>query len=489
MRLFIIGNTNDDKGTQLEELTAAILKECGYEYVSLNTIEAGGSEIDVKAKLVYDMAGIEKVIPVICECKAKNDTITINDWLKFVGKVSIARMNNAQTEGVLIALSGANGNVTGSYDALPDKSYLHLITHDSLIKLVSKHYHLKPEEEVRVYFANKTDRTIDGVDLVYYEKEVWWIVRFVHDEYTIVSNKMTAIEDKYLDEFLERLGNYTPFKKTGYVDIQKEVTAKVMADLIEKSVVYLLMSHGDMTLSEMLEETQKYDYLKKISLSEVEEQISKCQYIKRDGDKITMKDASEIDIVGFYKWFDKAPMIIDGISTEFYVKNVNDKLLDAVIKIQENLDIPEERKDDCLYIMTLSPGALLYALKPDEVIVNSRKMGGGAIPMVNKFHSAYFMNQLAACLLKDLQDPQFSTFYCRKFGLDNYSIETEMSLRFVEKAFNKKINYNSYVSFLNADGQTVPILLFDKPGSGEKNNGSIDVDIDDDKDENEKQEA
>lgn len=465
MRLFIIGNTNDDKGTQLEELTAAILKECGYEYVSLNTIEAGGSEIDVKAKLVYDMAGIEKVIPVICECKAKNDTITINDWLKFVGKVSIARMNNAQTEGVLIALSGANGNVTGSYDALPDKSYLHLITHDSLIKLVSKHYHLKPEEEVRVYFANKTDRTIDGVDLVYYEKEVWWIVRFVHDEYTIVSNKMTAIEDKYLDEFLERLGNYTPFKKTGYVDIQKEVTAKVMADLIEKSVVYLLMAHGDMTLSEMLEETQKFDYLKTISQSEVEEQISMCQYIKRDGDKITMKEASEIDIVEFYKWYDKAPMIIDGISTEFYVKNVNDKLLDAVIKIQENLDIPEERKDDCLYIMTLSPGALLYALKPDEVIVNSRKMGGGAIPMVNKFHSAYFMNQLAACLLKDLQDPQFSTFYCRKFGLDNYSIETEMSLRFVEKRFDKKINYNSYVSFLNAGGQTVPLLLFEKPGS------------------------
>lgn len=467
MRLFIIGNTNDDKGKQLEELTAAILKECGYEYVCLNTIEAGGSEIDVKAKLVYDIAGIPKEIPVICECKAKNDTITINDWLKFVGKVSIARMNNAQTEGVLIALSGANGNVTGSYDALPDKSYLHLITHDSLIKLVSKHYHLKPEEEVRAYFANKTDRTIDGIDLVYYEKEVWWIVRFVHDEYAIVSNKMTAIEDKYMDEFLERLGNYTPFKKTGYVDIQKEEAAKVMADLIEKSVVYLLMAHGDMKLPEMLEETQKFDYLKTVSQSEVEEQISKCQYIKRDGDKLMMKDASEIDIVEFYKWYDKAPMIIDGISTEFYVTNVNDKLLDAVIKIQENLEIPEDRKDDCLYIMTLSPGAMEYALSPDEVVVNSRKMGGGAIPTVNKFHGTYFMNQLAACLQKDLQDAQFATFYCRKFGLNDYSIETEMSLRFVEKRFDKKINYNSYVSFLNAGGQTVPLLLFEKPGGSE----------------------
>jgi len=95
MKLYIIGDNHDDKGKQLEELTAAILKECGYEYVCLNTIEAGGSEIDVKAKLVYDIAGTQKEIPVICECKAKNDTITINDGLKFVGKVSIARMNNA----------------------------------------------------------------------------------------------------------------------------------------------------------------------------------------------------------------------------------------------------------------------------------------------------------------------------------------------------------------------------------------------------------
>lgn len=39
-----------------------------------------------------------------------------------------------------------------------------------------------------------------------------------------------------------------------------------------------------------------------------------------------------------------------------------------------------------------------------------------------------------------------------------------MSLRFAEKRFDKKINYNSYVSFLNAGGQTVPLQLFEKPG-------------------------
>ena len=169
-------------------------------------------------------------------------------------------------------------------------------------------------------------------------------------------------------------------------------------------------------------------------------------------------------------------MVIDGIATDYYVSNINDGLLDAIIKIQENLDIPEAKRDDCLYILTLSPGALLFALEPDEVITNSRKMGGGAIPTVNKFHSSYFMNRLAACLLKDLQDSRFSTFYCRKFGLNDYSIETEMSLRFVEKRFNKKINYNSYVSFLNVNGQTTPLLLFEKPTDNKNENSNLDSD-------------
>lgn len=245
--------------------------------------------------------------------------------------------------------------------------------------------------------------------------------------------------------------------------MQKEEAARLMEELVKKSIVYLLMEKGTLTLAKVYEEIGKFDYLKSLGNEEIEGQIGKCQYIKRIGDRVEIEAPSEIDIAEFYKWFDSAPMIIDGIATEYYVKNINDDLLDAVIKIQGDLDIPDERKDDCLYIMTLSPGALVYALTPDEVIVNSRKMGGGAISQVNSFHSSYFMNQLADRIQKDLQDTRFSTFYCRKFGLNDYSIETEMSLRFVEKRFNKKINHNSYVSFLNANGQTVPLLLFKKP--------------------------
>ena len=49
IKLYIIGANNDDKGSQLEELTTSILKRQGYKNISTNAIYSGGSEIDAIA--------------------------------------------------------------------------------------------------------------------------------------------------------------------------------------------------------------------------------------------------------------------------------------------------------------------------------------------------------------------------------------------------------------------------------------------------------
>ena len=48
MRLFVYGKNKDDKGTQLEALTAAILKGMGFAVVR-NEVKSGGNELDVVA--------------------------------------------------------------------------------------------------------------------------------------------------------------------------------------------------------------------------------------------------------------------------------------------------------------------------------------------------------------------------------------------------------------------------------------------------------
>lgn len=39
----------------------------------------------------------------------------MTDWLKFIGKLTIERKKNPNAIGLMIALSGANGSVMGSY--------------------------------------------------------------------------------------------------------------------------------------------------------------------------------------------------------------------------------------------------------------------------------------------------------------------------------------------------------------------------------------
>lgn len=116
IKLYILGANNDDKGSQLEELTTSILKRQGYRNISTNAIYSGGSEIDAIATHTNPLGVSEIEYPIICECKAHNKPININDWLKFIGKIYLARFNKPQTIGLMIALSGANGNVIGSYN-------------------------------------------------------------------------------------------------------------------------------------------------------------------------------------------------------------------------------------------------------------------------------------------------------------------------------------------------------------------------------------
>ena len=114
IKLYIIGANNDDKGSQLEELTTSILKRQGYKNISTNAIYSGGNEIDAIATHINRLGVNDIEYPIICECKAHNKPININDWLKFIGKIYLEKLNNSHTVGLMIALSGANGNVIGA---------------------------------------------------------------------------------------------------------------------------------------------------------------------------------------------------------------------------------------------------------------------------------------------------------------------------------------------------------------------------------------
>ena len=101
MKIYVYGNTNDDKGVQLESLTASILKSMGYA-VNSNEIKSGGNELDVVATKKEPIGG---EVCLICECKAHENPVNMNDWLKFLGKVYKEKRKNSLSSGLMIALN------------------------------------------------------------------------------------------------------------------------------------------------------------------------------------------------------------------------------------------------------------------------------------------------------------------------------------------------------------------------------------------------
>ena len=89
MRLLLLEENKDKKGKLLETIVKVLLASYGYDYVATNEIGAGGNEIDVVAEKKQIIVGGVKTYPLICECKAHESPVNMNDWLKFLGKVYI----------------------------------------------------------------------------------------------------------------------------------------------------------------------------------------------------------------------------------------------------------------------------------------------------------------------------------------------------------------------------------------------------------------
>jgi len=92
--MLVLGKHSDDKGTQLEKLTQTLLEARGYRNVCRSWIGPGGEEIDVNGEYETPLMAGKKLFKLICECKAYKEPVNLPDWLKFCGKLYVARQTS-----------------------------------------------------------------------------------------------------------------------------------------------------------------------------------------------------------------------------------------------------------------------------------------------------------------------------------------------------------------------------------------------------------
>lgn len=422
MRLFVYGKNKDDKGTQLEALTAALLKGMGFVVVR-NEVKSGGNELDVVATKKEAIGGD---INLICECKAHNNLITMNDWLKFIGKLHLEQRKNQLTHGLMIALSGANGNVLGSYNDIKTDNYITLITNEDIFGYILTTHAMATERQVADVVGRYTRKDIVEINIIYYDNCYYWHICFPSGEYTLLKDNFSDVESNRLSAFKGMIESQTNSRL--YVDIKEEYEAIQRRSLIRTLILSYTLDQ-EHTLKEIEDwiNTNKTDL--NVTFEEVEESIKAIPYLSVGiGGSVSVIEESDIDFLEFYRFVLTDTVSTRVMATRFYKDHINRKLLDSIRELQKNIQIPEENIEECLFLMKHSPSALAYTIYEDKAITRYRSKDKAIFPNIEKAHTEWFLDNVMRGFIADYNNGSLSEYYLDTEKIASIELHTNLKI-------------------------------------------------------------
>jgi hypothetical protein len=180
--VLVLGENADDKGAQFESLLVKLLQSEGVQYVRRNVVRAGGNEIDVAGELLVSTLGQSSGQPVLIEAKAYKDAVNMPTWQRFLGKLFIGRSDNPSTIGILVALNGVNGNVSGSFEALRLRDpHVRIIAGADLQRSLITSGEVADVDAARASATAALGASPIAIELTYYAGSLYWACMYDED--------------------------------------------------------------------------------------------------------------------------------------------------------------------------------------------------------------------------------------------------------------------------------------------------------------------
>lgn len=434
MELNILGKTGDDKGTQLEKLTAFLLQEQGYTSIYTNVVNAGASEVDIKATYIQPfMVAVPR--DVIGECKAYNRPVSLPDWLKFLGKIFSEEINGRNVQGCFIALSGVNGNVVGHYETIKHKRPdIQLLSGEDLSALLNKHFAVLDIAEIQAIFQTLTDRQPVNYSLCYYDNKFYWRIAFADKGYALLNGEGKPIIRSDADLLHDMIVKDSDL--TVYIDLQQEKTASERTEMINRYIISTLLMENQLFLSKEILIKVKVHFsesIANIKLAEVKAAILSLEkfrlVLKTDGKyNLTLfSDSANLeDVLSFYGYFTYQTVVLKGLMSENYGLKINEKVLDHIIAKQGDVKLSAEKYNECLQLIKWSPSALAWGLIPDPHIVNHRFNGAPLDPKFEKHDANYFVRKMYELFTMEFNNQYMSAYF---FALGLRDIDTKSMIK------------------------------------------------------------
>lgn len=427
MRLAILGRNTDDQGTQLEALTKELLESLGYQRLRLNVANNAG-EVDVEGEFVVPLPVSPRHVPLIAECKAHKGPLDMTDWLKFLGKLLIAQTAHPDTSGCLVALSGVNGNVTGSFDSLqrPD---IRLVDSTTIVSYLEQSHSLAPLAQLHDALRI-SPRVYLSVDLAYYARRVYWIVTFERGEYTILNSDATPPGDELLQDIRQMVE--AKFEALLFVDLREEQLARRSRMTARKAALSVALIGLPVTSGEIsgLLRGRLGLELRDADIEPAIAQLVEDRFLVSNDGSIVLSPELETDPslrVRLFVDFSEEYFLALPVGHECWDRLIDGQLLDEILRIQGDLDLSRSDRDKATQLMRLSPSALMYAIRPDAMILTHRRSNPPPFsPEMIEHDKNHFFRSLFGCLLEDFRGSTLTPYFFATREIEGISRKIQM---------------------------------------------------------------
>ena len=400
MRLLLLEENKDKKGKLLETIVKVLLASYGYDYVATNEIGAGGNEIDVVAEKKQIIVGGVKTYPLICECKAHESPVNMNDWLKFLGKVYKEKRKNSLSSGLMIALSDANGNVKGDIRNDNNQEETKLITGNELIEPIIQHYGLVSNTEIANIIKHWTNLTITERDVAFYNNTPYWIIYFTDGSYTILNKDGQFLKEEVLNALVSAFISSSTYSKDDYIDVRKNKVVELKKKAVKDIAIWALMK-SSLSYTQIMEQiVLNSGGQLHLDESEIEKCLKELDFVDIVDDVARLKPIQEINMIEFYRTLFGLGIPTNLYNT-FYIEHIDESLLDSILGLQGGLSLTDEERKIVLFIIRHSPSALHIALYPNPLFSAQSSVVGGDMNALQESLKSSFIQTLANCLEVD----------------------------------------------------------------------------------------
>ena len=422
MKLFVLADNRQEKGKQLESLVTRILQNYKCNNVEPNLRGAGGDEIDVTAYYTDKTNCTRKII---CECKAHDNPIDMDDWDKFLGK--FFKHDNGYTLGFMIALSGAKASVLGDI-AANDKKYgnrIKLISGSALIEPLRTLYNIQDENYVRSIANNLADDLTIETNLILYKDDIYWLLCFSSGTFTIFDKNLNSINDNQAGKLITLLSEETSYVFAQYRDIRQEDDSKRKKQFVNIISIWKLMSCSCSIIELQNSLINLCPDCKGFEIPYIEECLTELPYINLKDDEVCLKEPKDIDYILFYKIAvsDNIPL---NLFSNYYLEHIDISLLEKICTIQYGIKLTEQEIDDSLFLLKHSPSALRYSLHCDKLLRNANLPFDG----LNEKFVNIFKDNLIRCFISDFENDN-SCYMYNKLGIREVNLCTSLNVNTV----------------------------------------------------------